>query len=140
VTVEELIAVARKAKEQAYAPYSTFKVGAALLTGAGRCYTGCNIENASYGLTVCAERVALFKAVSEGEADFKAVAIVADGDDYAGPCGACRQVLAEFGGGIKVYMVDGRGDYRVREVSQLLPLAFSLKKNSAVRSQNPEDR
>jgi cytidine deaminase len=128
MTVEELIAAARAAKGQAYAPYSGFQVGAALLTGTGRCYTGCNIENASFSLTVCAERVALFKAVSEGESDFKAVAIVADGDDYASPCGACRQVLAEFNSGIEVYMVNRQGEYLVRKVSQLLPSAFSLKK------------
>jgi cytidine deaminase len=92
-----LIQKAREVMANAYAPYSKFKVGAALLTQSGKIYTGCNIENISYGATVCAERVALFKAVSEGEKKFSAIAIVNSSPDIVFPCGICRQCLAEFG-------------------------------------------
>lgn len=122
--VEKLINAAAAARERAYAPYSKFRVGAAILTKEGRYYTGCNIENVSYGLTCCAERVALFKAVSNGERDFEAIAVTAGTDDYCTPCGACRQVLAEFGGKMKVFMVNGRGEYHVQTVNELLPAAF----------------
>lgn len=122
--VEKLINAAAAAREKAYAPYSKFRVGAAILTKEGRYYTGCNIENVSYGLTCCAERVALFKAVSNGERDFEAIAISAGTGDYCAPCGACRQVLAEFGEKMKVFMANGRGEYRVLTVAELLPAAF----------------
>lgn len=126
-----LVQAALSARDRAYAPYSGFRVGAALITGGGKIYTGCNIENASYGLACCAERVALFKAVSEGERDIRAVAVASDSREYCSPCGACRQVLAEFGGGIKVYMCDRDGNYRVRTVAELLPDSFSLPRNSS---------
>lgn len=125
--VKELIQAAEKAKTNAYAPYSSFKVGAALLTAGGKIYSGCNVENASYGLTCCAERVALFKAVSEGEKDFIALALVSDSEDYCAPCGACRQVMAEFELQMPIYMGNNSGLYRVQTVSELLPNNFSLK-------------
>lgn len=126
---EELIQKAFAAQKLAYVPYSNFAVGAALLTAAGEVYTGCNIENASYGLTVCAERVALFKAVSCGQRAFKALAVVAGTEEYCSPCGACRQVLSEFGGDIKVYLANRRGEYRAVTVAELLPGAFALDKS-----------
>src|SRR5690349_1402627 len=99
---ENLIQMATEARECAHAPYSKFKVGAALLDSSGRVFTGCNVENASYGLTVCAERVALWKAVSGGERKFVALAVVADGERPPSPCGACRQVLWEFSEDLEV--------------------------------------
>ncbi len=129
-TVERLIDTAAAARERAYAPYSKFRVGAAVLTKEGRCYTGCNVENVSYGLTCCAERVALFKAISDGERDFEAIAVTADTEDYCSPCGACRQVLAEFGTNIKVFMANRRGEYRMQTVGELLPSAFQQALNS----------
>lgn len=125
--VEKLINAAMAARERAYAPYSKFRVGAAILTREGRYYTGCNIENASYGLTCCAERVALFKAVSNGERDFEAIAVTAGSDEYCAPCGACRQALAEFGEDIKVFMANGRGEYRMQRLAELLPASFGKK-------------
>ena len=122
----ELVRKAMAARERAYAPYSGFRVGAALLAGGDRIYTGCNIENSSYGLTCCAERVALFKAVSEGERDFPAIAVVSDSEDFCSPCGACRQALAEFGQQMKVYMCSSRGQYQERTLEDLLPAHFSL--------------
>ncbi|MCL6634699.1 MAG: cytidine deaminase [Peptococcaceae bacterium] len=127
-SIEKLISAAMAARERAYAPYSGFRVGAAVLTGEGRCYTGCNVENASYGLTCCAERVALFKAVSDGERSFEAMAVTAGTEDFCAPCGACRQVLAEFGPEMKVFMLNARGEYRVQTVAELLPAAF-LREN-----------
>lgn len=121
---EKLISVAAASRQRAYAPYSGFKVGAAILTKEGRYYTGCNIENASYSLTCCAERVALFKAVSNGERYFEAIAVTAGTDDYCAPCGACRQALAEFSLKIKVFMANKSGEYRVKTIDELLPEAF----------------
>ena len=120
---EDLIAKATEAREKAYAPYSHFAVGAALLAKSGRVYTGCNVENASYGLSVCAERVAVFKAVSEGERDFEALAVVTE--NGVTPCGACRQVLLEFGDDIQVIVADEAGEYRVFGLQELLPEAFN---------------
>lgn len=118
----DLVAMAVRARARAYAPYSRYAVGAALLTASGRVYTGCNVENASYPLGICAERVAVFKAVSEGERDLVAIAVVtADG---GAPCGACRQVLAEFGTGIRVLIATPQGLIAVKTVAELLPLAF----------------
>lgn len=119
---EELIAKAMEAREKAHAPYSHFAVGAALLAKSGRVYTGCNVENASYGLSICAERTAVFKAVSEGERDFEAMAVVTD--KGVTPCGACRQVLLEFGEDIQVIVADETGGYRVFGLQELLPEAF----------------
>ncbi len=119
-----LVAAAVGARERAYAPYSEFAVGAALLSKGGRVFTGCNVENASYGLTVCAERVALFKAVSEGVREFEAIAI-ACGDAPCSPCGACRQALHEFAPHLKVVLADGEGrNWEAMLLSQLLPRAF----------------
>ena len=120
---QRLIARAMEARRQAYAPYSDFAVGAALLGKSGRVYTGCNVENASYGLSICAERVAVFKAVSEGERDFEAIAVVTE--KGVTPCGACRQVLMEFGEDIQVVVADVAGEYRVLALRELLPDAFT---------------
>jgi len=108
---EALIAKAMEAREKAHAPYSNFAVGAALLAKSGRVYTGCNVENASYGLSICAERAAVFKAVSEGEREFEAIAVVTE--KGVTPCGACRQVLIEFGEDIQVIVANGAGEYRI---------------------------
>ncbi|MDF9409278.1 MAG: Cytidine deaminase [Pelotomaculum sp. PtaB.Bin013] len=124
--VEKLINAASAARERAYAPYSLFKVGAAILTVEGRYYTGCNIENASYGLSCCAERVALFKAVSNGERHFEAIAITAGTDQFCAPCGACRQVLTEFNPAMKVFMANSKGEFRMQTAAELLPAAFAL--------------
>jgi cytidine deaminase len=122
----KLIAAARTAQRDAYAPYSKFRVGAALLTKSGKVYTGCNVENASYGLTICAERVAIGKAISEGHRKFQAIAVAAPSAGVS-PCGACRQVLAEFGECV-VICADSRNTRRVRIhlLSELLPHAFKL--------------
>jgi cytidine deaminase len=121
MTVTDLIAQAQAARERAYAPYSHFAVGAALLARDGRVFTGCNVENASYGLTVCAERVAIFKAVSEGCRDFAAIAVVtATG---ATPCGACRQVLVEFGVD-QIIVARSNGSYATFTLDELVPQAF----------------
>jgi cytidine deaminase len=122
----KLIAAAKTAQRNAYAPYSKFHVGAALLAKNGKVFTGVNIENASYGLTICAERVALTKAVSEGHRKFQAIAVVAP-SRVLSPCGACRQVLAEFGEMV-VICADSRNPRRFRLylLSELLPHAFKL--------------
>ena len=123
-----LIESARKSRKRAYAPYSKFKVGAAVLTENGKIYSACNVENASYGLTICAERAAIFKAVSEGETKIQAVAVVADGPDAASPCGACRQVIFEFGSKATVVMSNLKGQIVIQEISYLLPRGFSLQR------------
>ncbi|MFY9416233.1 MAG: cytidine deaminase [bacterium] len=123
--IQRLIQAAREARERAYAPYSNFFVGAALETDGGRIFSGCNIENAAYGASMCAERVALFKAVSEGFTDFAALALVTEGPNIPSPCGACRQVLSEFTPAMPVIMANMAGEYRVKTVAQLLPAAFS---------------
>ncbi len=122
--LQELIQAAIAVRQRAYAPYSRYPVSAALLTKAGNVYTGVNVENAVYPLTMCAERVAVFRAVAEGEREFQAIAVVTD--NGGSPCGSCRQVLTEFGGDIEVFMVDGDGNL-VREttVEELLPDAFT---------------
>jgi len=122
-----LIQAATEAREYAYVPYSRFKVGAALQSRDGRIFRGANIENASYGLTVCAERVALFKAVSEGVRDFVSLAVVTDAAEPASPCGACRQVLAEFAPELKVYLANLEGKVTSTSVAELLPLAFTSR-------------
>lgn len=120
---EALVAEALQARERAYAPYSGYRVGAALLGRSGRVYTGCNVENAAYPLSTCAERAAVVKAVSEGEHEFVAIAVAtANG---GAPCGACRQVLREFGKGIVVLIADSGGDCRETTVEELLPDSFS---------------
>ncbi len=122
MTAEQLIRLAREARQRAYAPYSRFAVGAALLGRSGRVYTACNVENVSYGLSICAERAAVFKAVSEGEQEFKALAVVTSAG--GSPCGACRQVLAEFNYNMTVYVADTEGQYRAFTMEELLPEAF----------------
>ena len=119
---DSLVKAATDARGRAYAPYSRFRVGAAVLAG-GDLYTGCNVENASYGLTMCAERSAVFAAVAAGRRRIDAVAIVGDGATPTAPCGACRQVLHEFGPAMQVIMVGG-GETVTRPLTELLPLAF----------------
>ena len=124
----ELIDCAIKAREMAYAPYSNFKVGAALLTKGGKVYLGCNIENAAYSMTNCAERTAFFKAVSEGEREFEAIAIVGGKESVglAAPCGACRQVMNEFcNKDFKIILFDGEKE-SVYTLEEILPLGFKL--------------
>lgn len=119
----ELVTLGREARDRAYAPYSEFAVGAALRTKSGKVYSGSNVENASYGLTICAERVAIFKAVSAGEREFEALAVVSE--TGAPPCGACRQVLAEFGRDTKVIIADLGDSREVHTVGDLLPIEFT---------------
>jgi len=120
----ELIRSAFEAQKWAYAPYSKFRVGAAIITNNGEIFTGCNVEASSYSLTICAERVALFKAISEGHRNFQAIAVVSDTCDYCPPCGACRQVLWDLAKDIDVIMAKNVQDYKVQKLSQLLPYAF----------------
>lgn len=118
----ELIGIAQETKKNAYAPYSKFRVGAALLVKSGRVYTGVNVENASFGATNCAERTAVFKAVSEGENEICAIAVASDSEEFIHPCGICRQVLSEFGkGSMKVICSNKDGEYRVYTLDELLP-------------------
>lgn len=124
---KKLISSAQNAKRHSYSPYSNFPVGAALLTTRGRIYTGCNIENSSYGLTICAERTAMFKAASEGERKFRAIAIVADSKNFTPPCGACRQVLIELAPNIDCVMNNGQNKQRVLKLKDLLPHPFHPK-------------
>jgi cytidine deaminase len=125
MTDQELIALATRARERAYAPYSGYAVGAALLGKSGHTYTGCNVENASYSLTICAERAAVFKAVSEGEREFEAIAIVTSNGGT--PCGACRQVLAEFGLDVRVLIATPHKLIVEKSVSELLPNSFGAQ-------------
>jgi len=128
VEIKALIKEAAKARDMAYVPYSKFKVGAALLTIDNKLYHGCNIENAAYSMTNCAERTALFKAISEGDKQFKALAVVADTDRPVPPCGACRQVIAELcPQDMKVYLTNLKGDIKEITVQDLLPGAFSAE-------------
>jgi len=121
---EHLIRAAGEARKRAYAPYSQYAVGAALLTKSGKVYTGANVENAAYGHAMCAERVALFHAVADGEQDFQALVVVTE--NGASPCGACRQVLREFdAGALLVIMADEAGDTRVATLAHLLPDSFT---------------
>ncbi|ABO67771.1 MULTISPECIES: cytidine deaminase [Geobacillus] len=126
--IEQLIVEAKKARELAYVPYSKFKVGAALLTKGGSVYRGCNIENAAYSMCNCAERTALFKAYSEGETEFAALAVIADTPRPVPPCGACRQVIAELcPGDMKVILANLSGDIKIVTVNELLPEAFAAE-------------
>ena len=123
----EMFRLASDARRRAHAPFSRFKVGAALRTKSGQIVTGCNIENASYGLTICAERVAVFKAVSEGLEGFDVVTVVADSARLSAPCGPCRQILWEFGGNMWVHMHDLKGRSRTIRLAELLPLPFDRR-------------
>jgi len=118
----ELIALAAQARARAYAPYSQYPVGAALLASSGQAYTGCNVENASYGLTICAEQAAVVKAVCAGEREFEAIAIITE--NGGSPCGACRQVLFEFADDLRVLIADASGNYQTRSLAGLLPEQF----------------
>lgn len=123
-TENELMKAAQNARERAFAPYSEFKVGAAVRTKSGKIYTGCNIESASYGSTVCAERVAIWKAVSEGEKEFSEIAVVADTEELTPPCGVCRQIIWEFCGDVPVIFANINGKTETIQMSELLPRAF----------------
>jgi cytidine deaminase len=124
---EKLIEAATDVRERAFAPYSEFKVGAAVLTKEGKIYEGCNVESASFGLTVCAERVAIWKAVSEGEKDFTEIAVVADTEKLTPPCGTCRQIIWEFCGDVPVTFANLQGDAETVRMKELLPRAFDTK-------------
>ncbi len=124
MTYRELVEKAYEAMEFSYSPYSNFKVGAALLTTSGKVYTGCNVEAASFGATNCAERTAIFKAISEGDRDYKAIAIVSSSRDWTYPCGICRQVIVEFGKDIDIIVAKDY-DYEVYKIDELLPKSFT---------------
>jgi cytidine deaminase len=125
---ERLLQAAEQTRNRAHAPYSGFRVGAAILAEDGTVFAGCNIENSSYGLTICAERVALFKAVSEGSTHLAAVALVTDSGEPVMPCGACRQALAEFNPDMAVVSGTVRGKSASRKLSELLPEPFGMNK------------
>ncbi len=126
---EKLLKAALQARKGAYAPYSGFKVGAALETKSGKVYTGANVENSSFGLSMCAERIAIFKAVTDGEREFKKLAIVADTKDVVSPCGACRQVMSEFGN-FDVILANLEGKVQKTSVEKLLPGSFNLRRDA----------
>lgn len=131
MTDKELMIAANEARKFAYTPYSNFKVGAALLTKSGKLYTGCNIENSSYTPTVCAERTAVFKAVSEGESDFAVIAVVGGKEEnpleFCSPCGVCRQVLAEFCGEDFRILLGNPEKFQSYTVDEILPFSFTKK-------------
>jgi cytidine deaminase len=122
--MDPLISAALQARENAHAPFSKFKVGAAVEDDTGRIHTGCNVENATYGLTVCAERIAIFKAISEGARGFKRVAVVADTDTLTPPCGACRQILWEFCGDVEIVLANVNGNSERLRLGELFPRPF----------------
>ena len=122
--MKKLIRMAIEARRRAYAPYSKFKVGAALEAEDGRIFTGCNVENASFGATCCAERTALFKAISEGAKKFRRIAIVAGTKDPCPPCGICRQALIEFAPKLQVILANTKGRFLIKSLDELLPLSF----------------
>lgn len=126
MTDRELLNLAKGASESAYAPYSRFKVGAALECEDGRVFTGCNVENSALGSTMCAERVAIYKAISEGEKRFTRIAIYGESEDYCMPCGSCRQVLTEFARDMEVLCARASGGYVSYRLSQLMPHPFRL--------------
>jgi len=121
---DPLLDAALVARQHAFAPYSKFQVGAAIEDSDGRIHTGCNVENATYGLTVCAERVAVFKAISEGARQFRRVAVAADTDSLTPPCGACRQILWEFCGDVEIVLVNPRGKIETYRMRDLFPKPF----------------
>jgi len=124
MTKRELINKAKEAKKFAYVPYSGFQVGAALQTKSGKVYTGCNIENSSYGASNCAERTAIFKAVSEGETEFESIAVVSSAEDVTYPCGICRQVMAEFMKDANIFFEDKDGNIIDSSVPEMMPFMF----------------
>jgi cytidine deaminase len=126
---KELLAAARRARAKAYAPYSGFHVGAVVLGANGRIYSGCNVENASFGLTCCAERNAIFAMVAAGETRIRELLVIGESDEFLPPCGACRQVIAEFARpSVKVHMCNRQGRSRTATVNELVPFIFHLKK------------
>jgi len=133
----EMIVSAKRVKKNAYAGYSNFRVGAALLTDSGEIFEGCNIENASYGLTICAERNAVFQAVSQGHLHFRSIAIASDDADFITPCGACRQVLAEFSPRMEIILTNHAGKKKITSLDALFPVPPDLKKLSR---RNPKPR
>lgn len=122
--IKELIALAKSVSLNAYAPYSNFKVGAVVLTKSGKIYTGVNIENASFGATVCAERVAIFKAVSEGERDLKMIVVYTNSENLSSPCGICRQVMVEFAKDL-IIVVSNDKEYKIYTLKEILPHPFT---------------
>jgi len=125
---EDLVAAAREVMVRSYSPYSGYRVGAALLTADGTVVSGCNVESVSYGLSMCAERVAVGRAIAGGYREFRAIAVVTDGSEDVTPCGACRQVLAEFAPNLRV-VLEGAGERRVRSLESLLPEPFEAPPN-----------
>lgn len=126
---EKLLKAAQQIKEKAYAPYSHFHVGAALLTPSGKMYSGCNVENTSYGLTICAERNAIFQMVNDGQQEISEILVIGDTDQFLPPCGACRQVIAEFASkDTIIYMCNRHGQFNQSTVSEIIPFSFSLDK------------
>ena len=125
--LEPLIEEAKNARLHSVAPFSNFRVGAAVRTDSGKVYTGCNVESASYGLTVCAERVAIWKALSEGERQFTALAVVADTETLTPPCGTCRQIIWEFARGATIVFANLNGQSEVFHIADLLPRAFDAR-------------
>ncbi|MBN2018545.1 MAG: cytidine deaminase [Candidatus Cloacimonetes bacterium] len=128
MNIKELIKAAKEASESSYSPYSKYKVGAALLTADGNIYTGTNVENASFPASVCAERVAIFDAVTNKEYNFEACAIYAEGENYPFPCGICRQVMSEFSKNMKVIVARNEHEYVVKTIAELLPDMFEFEK------------
>ena len=126
-SLQQLLETAKTARLQSIAPFSNFLVGAAVKTADGKVYTGCNVESASYGLTVCAERVAIWKALSEGERDFIELAIVADTGSLTPPCGTCRQIIWEFAKNATIMLGNLRGETQIVSISELLPRAFDAR-------------
>jgi cytidine deaminase len=126
-SLQQLLETAKTARLQSIAPFSNFLVGAAVKTAEGKVYTGCNVESASYGLTVCAERVAIWKALSEGERDFIELAIVADTGSLTPPCGTCRQIIWEFAKNATIMLGNLRGETQIVSISELLPRAFDAR-------------
>ncbi|MCQ4574137.1 MAG: cytidine deaminase [Candidatus Brocadiales bacterium] len=122
--MNELVKQAREARTRSYSPYSRFAVGAAVRTGSGKVYLGCNIENCSYGLTVCAERTAIYNAVADGATDFEALAIFTEAGELTPPCGACRQVLSEFSRDLVIILANP-GEQKELKLSELLPMPFN---------------
>lgn len=126
MTNKKLLELAKEGQKYAYTPYSNFKVGACILTESGKTYTGCNIENGAYSPSLCAERTAIAKAISEGETKIEAVAVVGSGEGFCTPCGVCRQFLAEFNINMRVICTNQKGDIREYTLRQLLPETFIL--------------
>jgi cytidine deaminase len=138
-SLQQLLETAKTARLQSIAPFSNFLVGAAVKTAGGKVYTGCNVESASYGLTVCAERVAIWKALSEGERDFNELAIVADTGNLTPPCGTCRQIIWEFAKNATIMLGNLRGETQIVSIRELLPRAFDARflKQAAEEAKEP---